>query len=163
MFCIPRFSRFLHRALRITTTSAAAFSLILSIALLAHIPAWANVWERLWLSNGESWGTGQEKGLNAAFCIFMIAGIATDWLLKRWLGECPDEVRTLSICPFQLRITYNCSNRSGTDIWQIMLPVFPMTPLAQEHFNLFPLSGIVFSIPTKTNILCSLHLRSKLE
>jgi hypothetical protein len=75
--------------------------LILSIALLAHIPAWANVWERLWLIGDESWGSNKEKGLNAAFCIFMFFGIGIDWSLKRWLGECPDEVSTN--CPLLLR------------------------------------------------------------
>lgn len=54
--------------------------------------AWANVWERLWLHNGDGWGTGKEKGLSAAYCLFLAFGVAADWALRRWLGECPDEV-----------------------------------------------------------------------
>ncbi|KAF9468531.1 hypothetical protein BDZ94DRAFT_1183248 [Collybia nuda] len=91
LFSVPRLARLLHPTLRAATSSSGAFGLVLSIALLAHIPAWGDVWERLWLHDGESWGSPQEKGLSAAFCIFLSTGAAVDWLLNRWLGECPDE------------------------------------------------------------------------
>jgi hypothetical protein len=93
LFSLPRLARFLHPTFRVTTASSGAFSLVLAIALLSHIPAWADVWERLWLHDGESWGTPREKGLSAAFCIFLSVGSGIDWFLNKWLGECPDEVR----------------------------------------------------------------------
>ncbi|KAI0256609.1 hypothetical protein BJV78DRAFT_1150606 [Lactifluus subvellereus] len=30
----------------------------MSIALLAHVPSWSNVWERLWIPDGNGWGLG---------------------------------------------------------------------------------------------------------
>ncbi|KAK7050406.1 hypothetical protein R3P38DRAFT_2864492 [Favolaschia claudopus] len=82
-----------HWAVRFSSASTGAFGLVLSIALLAHIPEWANVWERLWqsVSPVDIWGTGREKGLSAGFCLFLVAGIACDWFLRRKFGECPDE------------------------------------------------------------------------
>ncbi|KAK7052380.1 hypothetical protein R3P38DRAFT_2860009 [Favolaschia claudopus] len=82
-----------HWAVRFSSASTGAFGLVLSIALLAHIPEWANAWERLWLpvSSVDIWGTGREKGLSAGFCLFLAAGIACDWFLRRKFGECPDE------------------------------------------------------------------------
>jgi hypothetical protein len=74
-----------------------AFGLVLSIALLSKPPVsgWANVWERLWVKNGDpnDWGTSKEKGLSAAWAVFWVVGIVVDWALRRWVGECPDEVR----------------------------------------------------------------------
>lgn len=95
---IPRIQ---HWAVRFSTASTGAFGLIISIALLAHIPAWANIWERLWepLDLTGTWGTGQEKGLSGGFCLFLAAGMACDWVLNRKFGECPDEVRPFLIFP----------------------------------------------------------------
>jgi len=93
---VPRlFSSFFHPFMRVCTASTGAFGLIESIALLLNPaePSWANVWERLWVKDGYTWGTGREQGLSAAFWIFFAAGIAVDWALRRWIGECPDEVR----------------------------------------------------------------------
>ncbi|KAF5360661.1 hypothetical protein D9756_004634 [Leucocoprinus leucothites] len=93
-YFVPKFhSWLLHPTLRFCTSSNGAFGIILSISLLLNpkVEAWANVWERLWLQDGDSWGTGKEKGLSAAFCIFLVVGAATDWALRRWIGECPDE------------------------------------------------------------------------
>lgn len=58
------------------------------------------------MNDGDSWGTSQEKGLNAAFCVFTIIGIGTDWLLRRRLGECPDEVRIHSTSHSDSHITF---------------------------------------------------------
>ncbi|KAJ7254711.1 hypothetical protein B0H12DRAFT_553899 [Mycena haematopus] len=82
-----------HWAVRFSTASTGAFGLVLSMALLAHIPAWANVWERLWeaVDLTGTWGTSQEKGLSGGFCLFLCAGIVCDWFLRRRFGECPDE------------------------------------------------------------------------
>ncbi|KAJ6504256.1 hypothetical protein C8R47DRAFT_1174810 [Mycena vitilis] len=87
---IPRVQR---TAVRLAASSTGAFGLVLSIALLAHIPAWANVWERLWVPADltATWGTIAEKGLSAGFFLFLAAGMACDWFLRRKFGECPDE------------------------------------------------------------------------
>lgn len=60
---------------------------------------WANAWERLWMANGPVgpggqilWGSSQEQGLSAGYAVFFVLGIAVDWALRRWIGECPDEV-----------------------------------------------------------------------
>ena len=63
-----------------------------SLLLKPQELGWANVWERLWISDGD-WGSGKERGLSAAWAVFFFAGMATDWALNRWIGECPDEVR----------------------------------------------------------------------
>ncbi|KAJ7678261.1 hypothetical protein DFH06DRAFT_1168277 [Mycena polygramma] len=87
---IPRVQR---TAVRFAASSTGAFGLILSIALLAHIPSWANVWERLWVTEDltATWGTIEEKGLSAGFFLFLATGMACDWFLRRKFGECPDE------------------------------------------------------------------------
>jgi hypothetical protein len=56
------------------------------------VASWANIWERLWLKDGSDWGTAGEKGLTAAYALFLAAGVVSDWTLHRWVGECPDEV-----------------------------------------------------------------------
>lgn len=83
-----------HAAVRFAAASSGAFSTVVSIALLAHIPGWSNVWERLWLeiSLTNDWGTPPERGLSAAACILLAGGIASDWALKRTFGENPDQV-----------------------------------------------------------------------
>jgi len=88
----------LRPVLRVCTGATGSFGLVVAIALLLkpQVDAWANVWERLWLKDGTTWGSSKEKGLSAAFGLFMAAGIAADWALKRWIGECPDEARSLS-------------------------------------------------------------------
>jgi hypothetical protein len=91
---IPRITyTFLHPVLRICTASTGAFGVIVAVSLLIkpQEQGWANAWERLWMSDGE-WGSGKEQGLSAAWAIFFVAGMAADWALKRWIGECPDEV-----------------------------------------------------------------------
>lgn len=83
-----------HIAVRFAAASSGAFGTVVSIALLAHIPAWADVWERLWMqiSLKNDWGTIPERGLSAAACILLVGGIASDWALKRKFGENPDQV-----------------------------------------------------------------------
>ncbi|KAF9453111.1 hypothetical protein P691DRAFT_801975 [Macrolepiota fuliginosa MF-IS2] len=93
-YFVPKFhSRLLHPTLRFCTSANGAFGIILAISLLINprVDAWANVWERLWLRNGDGWGTGKEKGLSAAYCAFLVSGMAADWALRWWIGECPDE------------------------------------------------------------------------
>jgi hypothetical protein len=105
-YFVPKFhSWLLHPSLRLCTSSNGAFGIVLSIALLSNpqIEAWANVWERFWLPNGIDWGTGKEKALSATFCILLALGGVSDWALRRWLGECPDEVKNIMIFLFFVR------------------------------------------------------------
>jgi len=90
------FSRFQYAFLRFAASVTGSFGLILSIALLANVPGWANVWDRLWLSNNIQWGTGREKGLSTALCLFLCAGLLSDWVLRWKFGECPDQVEKCS-------------------------------------------------------------------
>ncbi|TFK48645.1 hypothetical protein OE88DRAFT_1810084 [Heliocybe sulcata] len=85
------FPRVQHSSLRIACSSTGAFGLVVSIALLTGVAPWANVWERLWVSDGAGWGVGKEKGLSAGYCLFLTTGVAMDWLLKRQFGENPDQ------------------------------------------------------------------------
>jgi hypothetical protein len=91
-----------HSFLRFSTASTGSFGIVLSIALLLDPPAtsWANAWERLWVSDGQSWGTSQEKGLVAAWVFFTGLGVIDDWALRKWLGDNPDEVKNLILAPF---------------------------------------------------------------
>ncbi|KAJ7705276.1 hypothetical protein B0H17DRAFT_1298329 [Mycena rosella] len=127
LFVLLPIPRVQHCALRCATAATGAFGLVLSIALLANIPAWANVWERLWqaedLSN--TWGTAQEKGLSAGFCLFFVAGMACDWLLRRKFGECPDEKWDSYLANYAASLP-NSADRAGT-----------FTPLASFWDRLF--------------------------
>ncbi|KAJ7472228.1 hypothetical protein B0H11DRAFT_2282799 [Mycena galericulata] len=116
-----------HSAVRFATASTGAFGVIVSIALLAKIPAWANVWERLWVAEDltGTWGTTQEKGLSAGFCLFLGAGIACDWFLRRKFGECPDEKWDSYLANYAASLP-NAANRAGT-----------FTPLASFWDRLF--------------------------
>ncbi|KAF8073781.1 hypothetical protein FPV67DRAFT_1479250 [Lyophyllum atratum] len=113
LFSLPRLFHLLRPTLRVLTASSGAFSLVLSIALLAHIPAWADIWERLWLHDGATWGSSKEKGLSAAYCILLCAGIATDWALNRWFGECPDEKWDSYLANYSANLP-NDSSRAGS-------------------------------------------------
>jgi hypothetical protein len=87
-------SRTQYRAVRVAAASTGAFGTTMSIALLAHVLPWANVWERLWMpiSLTNDWGTNAERGLSAAACILLVGGTVSDWVLKRTFGENPDQV-----------------------------------------------------------------------
>ncbi|KAI4522601.1 hypothetical protein K525DRAFT_361627 [Schizophyllum commune Loenen D] len=85
------FERSQRPATRFATASTGAFGTVMSIAILAGIPAWANVWQRLAQHDNIDWGTSKEQGLSAAFGILLCLGMASDFLLKRKFGECPDE------------------------------------------------------------------------
>lgn len=92
LFCLLPFPVVSHTPVRIAASSVGAFGVILSIALFAHIPAWADVWERFWVNNDINWGSSKEKGMSAAYCFLLVAGIVCDWALHRYYGEDPDEV-----------------------------------------------------------------------
>jgi len=139
---IPRLSNaFFHPFLRICTASTGAFGVILSIALLLHPQqsGWANVWERLWTKDGEGWGTAREQGLSAAFFVFFAAGIAVDWALKRWIGECPDEKWDNYLAHYAANLP-NRADRAGTfqpltSFWDRIFPSSsaPSTPFGYPN------------------------------
>ncbi|KAF7368988.1 hypothetical protein MVEN_00225400 [Mycena venus] len=127
---IPRVQ---HWAVRFSTASTGAFGLILSIALLAHIPAWANVWERLWeaVDLTGTWGTGKEKGLSGGFCLFLAAGMACDWFLRRKFGECPDEKWDSYLAHYAASLP-NAADRAGiftpaASVWDRLFGSTPAT------------------------------------
>ncbi|KAK1221138.1 hypothetical protein PQX77_016056 [Marasmius sp. AFHP31] len=95
LFTVLPLVRFQHGALRFACASVGAFGLVMSIALLAgggeegvEAGVW---WSRLYVKDGEGWGSKEEKGLCAGYCLFLILGTGVDWALRRRFGECPDE------------------------------------------------------------------------
>lgn len=100
IFCIltvTPFARTQRGSIRLAASASGTFGLILSIALLAHVQPWSNVWERLWISDGSGWGTGSERALSAGYWLILITGCITDWGLKRYCGGNPDEVCLTSL------------------------------------------------------------------
>jgi len=91
ILCLLPIAKYQHAFLRFATSSAGAFGVVLSIATLANIPVWREVWDRLWTDDGSGWGSSVEKGLSTVYCVLLICGAAVDWFLHRRLGENPDE------------------------------------------------------------------------
>ncbi|EPQ54720.1 hypothetical protein GLOTRDRAFT_111384 [Gloeophyllum trabeum ATCC 11539] len=85
------FPRVRHASLRIACSSTGAFGLVVAIAILNGVEPWADVWQRLWVSDGPGWGVSKERGLSAGYCLFLATGIVVDWFLKRRFGENPDQ------------------------------------------------------------------------
>ncbi|KAG6841990.1 hypothetical protein C0991_004481 [Blastosporella zonata] len=144
LFSLPALSRFLRPTLRILTASSGAFSLVLSIALLTHIPAWADIWERLWLGDSESWGTSKEKGLSTAYFILLGAGILTDHVLNKWLGECPDEEWDHFLANYSAELP-NDSDRAGifrplplNSLWGRLLDFLASKEKKEEIYPMSP-------------------------
>ena len=102
IMCLLPIARTQHTFVRLAMASVGAFGTVHSIALLAHITPWTEVWDRLWIKDGSNWGTSKEQGLSAAYCLFVLLGIATDIFLRKKLGENPDEVCCDSIPPISL-------------------------------------------------------------
>lgn len=92
LLCLIPFSKHSHIPIRFAAAATGSFGLVLCIAILARVPAWGNVWARLWVGNDIEWGTVGEKGLSAAYCIILALGVTCDWVLHRRFGENPDEV-----------------------------------------------------------------------
>ena len=97
VLCLLPLARYQHAFLRVATSSAGAFGMVLSIAILADIPVWREVWSRLWIDDASGWGSSIEKGLSTVYCILLLLGCLCDWFLHRKLGENPDEVRTRAL------------------------------------------------------------------
>ncbi|GBE85279.1 hypothetical protein SCP_0704660 [Sparassis crispa] len=86
VMCLMPLQKYQHAFLRVATSPVGAFGMTLSIVLFACISL-----ERLWISYGDGWNMSQEKGLSAAYCIFLLMGAACDWFLHNKLGENPDQ------------------------------------------------------------------------
>ncbi|KAF8916446.1 hypothetical protein CPB85DRAFT_1289751 [Mucidula mucida] len=113
IFCMLPLAKFQHASLRFATASMGAFGIVLSIAILAGIPAWENVWQRLWVSASIEWGTTQEKGLSAGFCLFLFFGMLVDFFLRKQFGECPDEKWDSYLANYAANLP-NLSDRAGS-------------------------------------------------
>jgi len=124
-----------HRAVRFAAASSGAFGSVVSIALLAHILPWSNVWERLWMqvSLTNDWGTGPERGLSAAACILLAGGIASDWALTKKFGENPDQKWDAYLTQYAATLPY-LNDRAGTfqpprSLWQRIFGSTPLRPI----------------------------------
>ncbi|THH14543.1 hypothetical protein EW146_g5790 [Bondarzewia mesenterica] len=107
------FDRTQHASLRMAACSSGAFGLTISTALLAKVPAWGNVWERLWISDGSDWSTAAEHGLSAEFWLIFILGCMTDWALQRVYGGNPDQKWDSYLAEYTSSLP-NASDRAGT-------------------------------------------------
>ncbi len=87
------FSRTQRKSIRLAASASGTFGLIMSISLLAHVQPWSNIWERLWIKDGNGWGSGPERALSAGYWLILIAGCSADWALKKYCGGNPDEVQ----------------------------------------------------------------------
>ena len=92
MLCLLPFPKLSRVSLRLACASSGAFGIVLSIAIMSRVSAWANVWERLWVEDGDDWGTSKERGLSAAYCLLLTTGLVSDWFFHLKFGENPDEV-----------------------------------------------------------------------
>ncbi|KAI0366938.1 hypothetical protein BV20DRAFT_1045924 [Pilatotrama ljubarskyi] len=113
IMCLLPIARTQHVFVRVGMVSAGSFGTTMSIALLAHLSGWSDVWGRLWIHDGSDWGSAKEKGLSAAFCLFLLVGTASDWFLKVKLGENPDEKWDSYLADYAVTLP-NASDRAGT-------------------------------------------------
>ncbi|OSD02412.1 hypothetical protein PYCCODRAFT_1410891 [Trametes coccinea BRFM310] len=113
LMCLLPLARTQHAFVRVGMASAGSFGTVLSIATLAHLSSWSDPWGRLWIHDGSDWGTAKEKGLSAAFCLFLLVGAASDWFLKRKLGENPDEKWDSYLAEYAAALPH-ASDRAGT-------------------------------------------------
>ncbi|KIP05351.1 hypothetical protein PHLGIDRAFT_19716 [Phlebiopsis gigantea 11061_1 CR5-6] len=91
VLCMLPFSGVRRVSIRFAGASAGSFGLVVCTAILRRSLSWGNVWERVWLRDGDHWGTSDEKGLSAAYCLLLCAGFISDTLLHHKFGENPDE------------------------------------------------------------------------
>ncbi|KZW01589.1 hypothetical protein EXIGLDRAFT_760792 [Exidia glandulosa HHB12029] len=78
-------------ALRFAVACSGAYGITTGGAIVGGIGSWANNWDRLWLEQSLEWGGAAEKGLSAMFWVLIALGCASNWLLRRQLGENPDQ------------------------------------------------------------------------
>jgi len=141
VFTLLPLHRFQCAVVRTAMSATGSFGLVLSIAIAAGIPAWSNVWERLWVSDSLEWGTTKEKGLSVGFCLFLIAGIVCDWFLKRHFGENPDQEWDSYLAKYVATIP-NAEDRAGsfqplTSIWSKLF--------GHSHSSSLPPSGALYN------------------
>ncbi|KAI0785201.1 hypothetical protein C8Q75DRAFT_776410 [Abortiporus biennis] len=105
----PKYS---HIPMRLATSTSGAFGMVLAIALLAHLPSWGNVWERLWVNDSLEWGNAKEKAMSVAYCLLLASGIVCDWLIHAKIGENPDEKWDHYLADYSTGLPYN-QPRSG--------------------------------------------------
>ncbi|EIN12345.1 hypothetical protein PUNSTDRAFT_81513 [Punctularia strigosozonata HHB-11173 SS5] len=113
VFCLLPIPKTQRCVIRVAYASVGAFGTVLSVALLANVPAWANVWERLWVKNDVEWGTIHEKGLSAAWCFLVVLGFACDCVLHRKFGENPDQTWDSYLAGYAASLP-NAADRAGT-------------------------------------------------
>ncbi|KLO17304.1 hypothetical protein SCHPADRAFT_846773 [Schizopora paradoxa] len=90
----PLQEHFQHPMTRFATSCIGAFSVTMAIAIFTRSTSsssWANAWDRLWVANGVGWENARERGFDVLFCVLWAAGAGSDWALKRWIGQDPDE------------------------------------------------------------------------
>ncbi|KAK7676363.1 hypothetical protein QCA50_020667 [Cerrena zonata] len=105
--CLLPFPAISHTPVRIAASATGAFGVILSVSLFAHVPAWADVWERFWVDNDINWGSSREKGLSAAYCFLLVTGVICDWALHKYYGEDPDEKWNQYLSDYSLNLPNN--------------------------------------------------------
>ncbi|THU86870.1 hypothetical protein K435DRAFT_842743 [Dendrothele bispora CBS 962.96] len=76
---------------------------------LLALPAHSDL-SRSWLKLSLEWEGSKEHGLDAGFCLFPSVGIASDDLLRRLFGQCPNEQRDKYLANY----TSNLPDRAGT-------------------------------------------------
>lgn len=157
ILCLLPIPHIRYIALRSGGAWLGAMGVIVSISVLSRVSDWADAWARLWVNWDSHWGTSQEKGLSAAFAILAALGIATDWLLKRQFGECPDEVRIDSFSYLDTRSEFY--HRNGTTIWRIMPPISPTLMTGPAIFQLHFHSGRRYSTHHRKNQLYSHQIK----
>nr|GAT58856.1 predicted protein [Mycena chlorophos] len=115
LFVLLPIPKIQHSAVRLGSSATGALGIVISIALLANIPAWANVWDRLWQADDTTgtWGTSQEQGLSAGYFLFLAFGMACDFMLRRKFGECPDEKWDSYLATYAANLP-NAADRAGT-------------------------------------------------
>ena len=144
-FTLLPFPRTQRSSIRLAASATGTFGFIVSIALLTHAQSWSDVWERLWVTDGNGWGDGVERALSAGYWLVLIAGCLADWALRRYFGGNPDEV-------FFTWLTCNLifdpvdGRRNGTRTSLNTPPLFLWPVIVQAFFSHFrPVPGTVSS------------------
>ncbi|KAL5482662.1 hypothetical protein ACEPAI_9256 [Sanghuangporus weigelae] len=140
-------SNLAHWTARISSSCSGAFSTTMGVALLTRSPlsySWANIWERLWVTNGSGWGSAREKGFDALFCVLWASGAVTDWALRRWIGEDPEEKWDAYLAGYSATLP-NSHDRAGQfspqeSPWKRLLRALHLLPYspASPHEIVFP-------------------------
>jgi hypothetical protein len=74
------FARTQRKSIRLAASASGTFGQIMSISLLAHVQSWSNVWERLWINDGNGWDSGPERALG--YWLILIEKFVVAWRSK---------------------------------------------------------------------------------